>query len=161
MDDSIFGHPQMMDRPQENRYYLDLYRELAGLRPQAPLDGAGGLSAVNYRDGRKILELAAESGLSAVAAGLESISREGQKQSGAWRKLHCTSPDGFDLRKMKENIRAIQDLGIEIMGFFIVGWDEDTSETYRRTLDFCDECNLIPFIFTLSHARQPESMRST
>jgi len=35
------------------------------------------------------------------------------------------------------------------MGFFVVGWDGDTAETYRRTLDFCDECNIIPFIFTL------------
>jgi radical SAM superfamily enzyme YgiQ (UPF0313 family) len=36
------------------------------------------------------------------------------------------------------------------MGFFIIGWDEDTVETYYRTLDFCDECDLIPFIFTLT-----------
>jgi radical SAM superfamily enzyme YgiQ (UPF0313 family) len=149
VDDSIFGHPQMTDRPQENRYYLDLYKELAGLHPKRLWAGAGGLSAVNYADGRKILELAAESGLSAVAAGLESISSKGQKESGAWRKLHCTSPDTFDLRELKENIRTIQDLGIAIMGFFIIGWEEDTVETYQRTLDFCDECDLMPFIFTL------------
>ena len=105
---------------------------------------------MNYKDGRKILELAAESGLSVIAAGLESISSKGQKQSGAWRKLHYTSPDAFDVLKMKENIRAIQDLGIVIMGFFIIGWDEDTVDTYYRTLDFCDECNLLPFIFTLT-----------
>jgi radical SAM superfamily enzyme YgiQ (UPF0313 family) len=150
VDDSVFGHPQMQDRPQENQYYLDLYKELAGLRPRRLWGGAGGLSAVNYKDGRRILELAAESGLAAVAAGLESISAKGQKQSGAWRKLHYTSPDTFDLRKMKENIRTIQDLGIMIMGFFIIGWDEDTRETYYRTLDFCDECNIVPFIFTLT-----------
>ena len=150
VDDSVFGHPQIKDRPLENRYYLDLYRELAGLRPKRSWAGAGGLSAVNYKDGREILERAAGSGLSVVAAGLESISCEGQRQSGAWRKLHYASPDSFDLRKMKENIRAIQDLGIAIMGFFIIGWDEDAAETYYRTLDFCDECNLIPFIFTLT-----------
>jgi len=150
VDDSVFGHPQIVDRPLENRYYLDLYRELAGLRPKRLWAGAGGLSAINYQDGRKILELAAESGLCIIAAGLESISGKGQKQSGAWRKLHYSSPDAFDLKQMKTNIRAIQSLGIEIMGFFIIGWDEDTPETYRRTLDFCDECSLIPFIFTLN-----------
>jgi len=150
VDDSVFGHPQMSDRPQENQYYFDLYRELFGLQEKRLWAGAGGLSAVNYKDGRKILELAAESGLSAVAAGLESISAKGQEQSGAWRKLHYTSPDAFDEKKMKENIRTIQDLGIVIMGFFIIGWDEDTVETYYRTLDFCDECNIMPFIFTLT-----------
>jgi radical SAM superfamily enzyme YgiQ (UPF0313 family) len=150
VDDSVFGHPQIVDRPQENQYYLDLYKELAGLRPRRLWTGAGGLSAVDYRDGRKILELAAASGLCSIAAGLESISAKGQNQSGAWRKLHYTSPDAFDLRKMKANIRLIQSLGIEIFGFFIVGWDEDTPETYRRTLDFCDECSIVPFIFTLN-----------
>jgi radical SAM superfamily enzyme YgiQ (UPF0313 family) len=149
-DDSVFGHPQIVDRPEENQYYLDLYRELAGLRPRRLWTGAGGLSAVNYRDGRRILELAAESGLSSIAAGLESISACGQKQSGAWRKLHYTSPDCFDIRKMKENIRTIQSLGIEVRGFFVIGWDDDTAETYRRTLEFCDECGIVPFIFTLT-----------
>jgi radical SAM superfamily enzyme YgiQ (UPF0313 family) len=150
VDDSVFGHPQIVERPQENQYYLDLYNELAQLRPKRLWTGAGGLSAVNYKLGRKILELAAESGLCSVAAGLESISSDGQKQSGAWRKLHYTSPNTFDVQQLKENIKTIQSLGIEVKGFFIIGWDEDTLDTYRRTLDFCDECNIIPFIFTLT-----------
>lgn len=150
VDDSVFGHPQIVDRPEENQYYLDLYGELARLRPRRLWTGAGGLSAVNYKDGRRILELAAESGLCSIAAGLESISAHGQKQSGAWRKLHYTSPDSFDIQKMKENVRTIQSLGIEVRGFFVVGWDDDTAETYRRTLEFCDECGITPFIFTLA-----------
>jgi radical SAM superfamily enzyme YgiQ (UPF0313 family) len=150
VDDSVFGHPQIVDRPEENQYYLDLYKELASLRPKRLWSGAGGLSALNYKDGRKIVELAAESGLCSIAAGLESISGAGQKQSGAWRKLHFTSPDTFDVDKMRENIRIIQGLGIEIMGFFVIGWDEDTPETYRRTLDFCNEMQIIPFILTIA-----------
>ncbi len=150
VDDSVFGHPQIVDRPEENQYYLDLYRELARLRPKRLWSGGGGLSAVNYKDGRRILELAAESGLCSIAAGLESISAQGQKQSGAWRKLHYTSPDCFDIQKLKENVRTIQSLGIEVRGFFVVGWDGDTPETYRRTLGFCDECGITPFIFTLT-----------
>jgi radical SAM superfamily enzyme YgiQ (UPF0313 family) len=149
VDDSVFGHPQMVDRPEENQYYLDLYKELAGLQPKRLWTGAGGLSAINYKDGRKIVELAAESGLCSIAAGLESLSGAGQRQSGAWRKLHFTSPDAFNVDRMRENIRIIQQLGIEIMGFFVIGWDEDTPETYRRTLDFCDEMKIIPFIVTL------------
>jgi len=120
-DDSVFGHPQIVDRPEENQYYLDLYRELATLRPKRLWTGAGGLSAVNYKEGRRILELAAESGLASIAAGLEAISADGQKQSGAWRKLHYRSPDYFELQKMKDNVRTIQRLGIEVHGFFIIG----------------------------------------
>jgi radical SAM superfamily enzyme YgiQ (UPF0313 family) len=150
VDDSVFGHPQIVDQPEENRYYLELYRELARLRPKRLWTGAGGLSAVNYKDGRRILELAADSGLCSIAAGLESISAEGQKQSGAWRKLHYASPNAFEIGKMKENIRTIQSLGIEVRGFFVIGWDDDSVETYRRTLDFCDDCGVTPFIFTLT-----------
>ena len=29
-------------------------------------------------------------------------------------------------------------------------WDEDTLETYRRTLDFCNEMQIIPFILTIA-----------
>ena len=150
MDDSVFGHPQIVERPDENQYYFDLYKELSSLRPQRLWTGAGGISAVNYKNGRKIVELAAESGLCSIAAGLESISADGQKQSGAWRKLHFTSPDTFEIQKLAENVRIIQDLGIEILGFFVIGWDEDTPDTYRRTLDFCDKMNIIPFILTLT-----------
>jgi radical SAM superfamily enzyme YgiQ (UPF0313 family) len=150
VDDSVFGHPQLVDRPQENQYYLNLYNELAKLRPKRQWTGAGGLSAIEYKDGKKILELAAESGLSSIAAGLESITGEGQKQSGAWRKLHFSSSDSFDLKRMKQNIQTIQSLGIQINGFFIIGWDQDTPETYQKTLEFCDECSITPFIFTLN-----------
>jgi radical SAM superfamily enzyme YgiQ (UPF0313 family) len=150
VDDSVFGHPQIVERPEENHYYFDLYKELAGLRPKRLWSGAGGLSALNYKDGRKIVELAAESGLCSIAAGLESLSGAGQKQSGAWRKLHFSSPDSFEIQKLKDNIRNIQELGIEILGFFVIGWDEDSPDMYRRTLDFCDEMKIVPFIFTLT-----------
>jgi radical SAM superfamily enzyme YgiQ (UPF0313 family) len=150
VDDSVFGHPQMIERPEENRYYLDLYAELARLKSKRLWSGAGGLSAVNYKDGRRIIELAVESGLCSIAAGLESLTGAGQKQSGAWRKLHFSSADVFDERTLKENIRTLQGLGIEIMGFFVIGWDEDTLDTYQRTLDFCDETKIIPMILTLA-----------
>jgi len=32
----------------------------------------------------------------------------------------------------------------------VVGWDDDTGETYRRTLESCDECGVTPFIITLT-----------
>jgi radical SAM superfamily enzyme YgiQ (UPF0313 family) len=63
VDDSVFGHPQIVGRAAENQYYLDLYKELAGLQTKRLWTGAGGISAVNYKNGRKIVELAAESGL--------------------------------------------------------------------------------------------------
>ena len=51
---------------------------------------------------------------------------------------------------MYKRPEAIRSLGIEVKGFFIIGWDEDTPDVYERTLDFCDEMKLIPFILTLT-----------
>ena len=50
VDDSVFGHPQLVDRPEENQYYLDLYKELAGLPTKRLWTGAGGISAVKYKN---------------------------------------------------------------------------------------------------------------
>jgi len=119
VDDSVFGHPQIADRPEENQYYLDLYGELARLRPKRLCSGAGGLSAVNYKEGRRILELAAESGLCSIAAGLESLSADGQKQSGAWRKLNLSA---FLRGKM-----------VTAIGSLLVGC---SSLTFLRLLDY-------------------------
>jgi radical SAM superfamily enzyme YgiQ (UPF0313 family) len=148
-DDSVFGHPQLIERVEENQYYLDLYTELARSPRKRSWRGAGGISAVNYKNGRKILEKAAESGLDSISAGLESITSQGQMESGAWRKLHAKDASSFEVEKVKENVRVIQDFGIEIMGFFVIGWDSDTVDTYYRTLDFCEEMRIMPVIFTL------------
>jgi radical SAM superfamily enzyme YgiQ (UPF0313 family) len=149
-DDSVFGHPQLVERSEENQYYLDLYSALAKLPRKRNWRGAGGISAVNYKNGRTIMEKAAESGLASISAGLESITSKGQMESGAWRKLHAKDPGSFELDKIKENIRIIQECGIEIIGFFVIGWDSDTVDTYYRTLDFCEQTDIMPVIFTLA-----------
>lgn len=142
VDDSVFGHPQ------EHQYYLELYTELAKLKKRQWM-GAGGLYAVRYPDGRKILKKAAESGLISIAAGIESLDIIGHRQSGAWRKLGMPNPESFNIDTIREDIRVIQDYGIEILGFFVIGFDDDTVDTYYRALEFCDKTQIIPIIFTL------------
>lgn len=143
VDDSVFGHPR------EHQYYLGLYTELAKLKRKRQWMGAGGLYAVRHPNGQKILQKAAESGLVSIAAGIETLDIGDQRQSGAWRKLGMRSPEGFSIDTIREDIRVIQDCGIEILGFFVVGFDEDTVDTYYRVLEFCDRTKITPVIFTL------------
>lgn len=144
VDDSVFGHPR------EHQYYLDLYTELAKLSKKRQWTGAGGLYAVRHPQGRQILQRAAESGLVSIAAGIESLDVIGHQQSGSWRKLGMKGAENFTIDTIREDIRVIQDCGIEILGFFVVGFDADTVDTYYRVLEFCHQTKIIPVVFTLT-----------
>ena len=65
-------------------------------------------------------------------------------------KLGFNHIGDFNLEKIKKAVRIIQDYGIDIFGFFIVGFDEDTHDTFRQTLEFCQQTKIIPMINILS-----------
>ncbi len=53
-------------------------------------------------------------------------------------------------REARQAIRAIQDNGIAVNGHFVIGFDNDTPDTFVRTLEFCDEMGIMPSIYILS-----------
>ncbi len=57
------------------------------------------------------------------------------------------------IKKMKENIRFIQEQGILISAWFAIGYEDDDLETYYETLKFCLEMDVLP-VFTPVHAIQ-------
>ena len=134
----------------DQQYYLDLYGELAELKPKRSWIGAGSLNAAIQPMGRQLLKRAAESGLVMVGAGIESLDEGGLLQSEAWRKLGVSSVENYNLEQTKEAIRVVQDAGILIMGFFVVGFDQDTPDVFEHTLEFCDEMGLWPIIQILT-----------
>ena len=56
---------------------------------------------------------------------------------------------GYSLEKTRQAIRTIQDNGIAVNGHFVVGFDNDTPDTFVRTLEFCDEMSIMPSIYIL------------
>ena len=143
LDDSAFP-------AYDQQYYLDLYRELSGLRPKRRWMAFGSLNAINQPNGREVLKRAADSGLIVLMVGVESVDEGGLEQSGAWRKLGAASAESYSLEKTRQAIRAIQDNGIVVNGHFVVGFDNDTPDTFVRTLEFCDEMSIMPSIYILS-----------
>ena len=142
LDDSAFP-------AYDQQYYLDLYRELSGLRPKRRWMAFGSLNAINQPNGREVLKRAADSGLMALMVGVESVDEGGLEQSGAWRKLGAANAKSYSLEKTRQAIRAIQDNGIMVNGHFVVGFDNDTPDTFVRTLEFCDEMSIMPSIYIL------------
>jgi len=142
LDDSAFP-------AYDQQYYLDLYRELSGLRPKRRWMAFGSLNAISQPNGREVLKRAADSGLMALMIGVESVDEGGLEQSGAWRKLGSANAKSHSLEKTRQAIRAIQDNGIMVNGHFVVGFDNDTPDTFVRTLEFCDEMSIMPTISIL------------
>ena len=144
IDDSIFGSAH------DHQYFLDLYGELANLSKKRYWVGQGALGAVAFEKGQELLKRAAASGLFRLVVGVESVHGPGLIQAGAWKKAGFRKGEQFKVEKIKNAVKIIQDYGIEVQGFFIIGFDADTPDTILKTLDFCQQTDIIPMINILS-----------
>jgi radical SAM superfamily enzyme YgiQ (UPF0313 family) len=144
IDDTIFGRPQTYD------YYYELYDKIASLKKPRYWTGQANLDAASNEKGREIIQKAAKAGLIYAAIGMESINEVVLKKSGSYSKMGVSKANDL-ITKMKENIRFIQQQGILISAWFAIGYEDDSLETYKTTLQFCHEMNLIP-VFTPVHA---------
>jgi radical SAM superfamily enzyme YgiQ (UPF0313 family) len=144
IDDSIFGSTH------DHQYFLDLYGELAKLSKKRYWVGQGALGAVAFEKGQELLKRASASGLFRLVVGIESVHGPGLIQAGAWEKAGFRKGEQFKVEKMKNAVKIIQDYGITVQGFFIIGFDADTPGTILRTLDFCRQTDIIPMITILS-----------
>jgi radical SAM superfamily enzyme YgiQ (UPF0313 family) len=142
LDDTVFG------RPGTYGYYRELYRSIVALPRKRYWTGQANLDAASNPEGREVIRLAAEAGLLYAAIGMESVNPETLFASGAMRKMGAKSKNGA-IKTMKDNIAFIQSMGIIVSGWFVIGYDGDTIETYYKTLDFCMKTNVIPVIFPI------------
>jgi len=144
LDDTVFGRPSTYD------YYLDLYGRIAKLKKRNYWTGQANLDAATTEKGQQVIRKAVEAGFLYAAVGIESIN------DIVLQKNRCISKMGAHdhtdvIPRMKESIAFMQDLGIIISGWFAIGYEEDSIETYYRTLEFCKETNILP-VFTPVHA---------
>lgn len=142
LDDNVFGRPAYYD------YYMELFEKLSNLKRIKYWTGQANLEAASTEKGRAVIKLAAKSGLIYAAVGLESINPVIQKKSGIINKMGVINNKDL-IASMKENIVYLQNLGIIVTGWFTIGYEEDTIDTFYKTLNFCMENNIIPVINAL------------
>ena len=127
VDDSIFS---------DKAFARQLFEELKKLRivwtTQITLDVA--------RDD-EMLKLMKESGCGMVLIGFESINSDNLKQMNkGWTSR---------LGEQDELIQKIHNAGISIYASFVFGFDSDTEDTFRQTLEFCKKHQF--FVIALNH----------
>ncbi|KPL19013.1 MAG: hypothetical protein AMJ93_13360 [Anaerolineae bacterium SM23_84] len=78
---------------------------------------------------REMLEAMAEAGLYAIKFGVESGVQE----------LVDAADKKLDLRRVKQTVHIVKDLGVKVHLTFTLGLPGETEETIERTLDFASE----------------------
>ncbi|MEZ5195761.1 MAG: radical SAM protein [Bacteroidales bacterium] len=144
IDDTVFG------RPNTYGYYSDLYDKILKLPKINYWIGQANLDAVSNEKGREVIQKAVKAGLIYTAIGMESIHPDVLKKSGSFNKMGIKKEEDV-IEKMKNNIRFIQQQGILISGWFTIGYEDDTVDSYYQTWEFCKEMNVMP-VFSPVHA---------
>jgi radical SAM superfamily enzyme YgiQ (UPF0313 family) len=138
MDDDIFG-----DIP----YRAALYGKMSGMNRYMRWHGAGSLAIVADPNGNDALRLAARSGLNLVFVGLESAEDVTLSEQRITPKLRQGKQ--LNVGRIKAAIDVIKSHGIMVAGFFVIGFDTDTRETFDKTLAMCDATGVVPIPFLL------------
>ena len=119
VDDNIVGRP---------RYAKELFRALIPLKVTW-----GSQASLTMAKDSELLNLYAKSGGKYVFIGFESLSQKNlEKMHKGWN-----SAKGY-----KDAIKKIHDAGINILGSFVFGLDEDDKTVFKNTFDFIMETGM-------------------
>ena len=126
VDDNLVGN-----RP----YAKALFQEMIPLKfkwaSHAPL---------SFVNDEELLKLASQSGCISLFVGFEPLVPENLSMMEKQTNLRI-SPI--------EAVKKFHDYGIGILASFILGYDHDTSDTFKKTLDFCNQAKIDGALFPI------------
>jgi radical SAM superfamily enzyme YgiQ (UPF0313 family) len=90
--------------------------------------------SINLADDVELMDLMVRAGFNQVFIGIETPEDAALQACG---KQHNTS------RNMLENVRRIQNAGMEVQGGFIVGFDSDTPTIFQKQIEFIQKSGIV------------------
>jgi radical SAM superfamily enzyme YgiQ (UPF0313 family) len=91
-------------------------------------------ASVNLADDAELCSLMVEAGFTKVFVGIETPSAESLEEC---RKLQNQGRD------LVETVQTLQQRGLEVMGGFIVGFDNDKTDIFKRQYDFIQSSGVV------------------
>jgi len=91
-------------------------------------------ASVNLADDTELCELMVQAGFRKVFLGLETPSPAGLEECGKRQN---------QARDLGDAVRTIQRAGMEVMGGFIVGFDSDPADIFRRQFEFIQRSGVV------------------
>jgi radical SAM superfamily enzyme YgiQ (UPF0313 family) len=118
-EDNIVGNP---------RYAKELFRRMISLNKQWT-----SISSIAIADDPELLCLAARSGCKGIYLGFETLSEASLRNMGKFQNLK---------KDYREIVQRVRDERILLTGGFLVGFDSDTPDTFKKIVDFVGETGL-------------------
>ncbi|MCS7198933.1 MAG: B12-binding domain-containing radical SAM protein [Caldimicrobium sp.] len=110
--------PAIIKWQQKNKYPFYFYTQVS----------------INLADDEELIDLMVKAGFTAVFIGIETPSEDSLLEANKIQNKN---------RNLVEDIRKIQRSGLEVMGGFILGFDNDPSDIFNRLINFIKESRIV------------------
>lgn len=126
VDDNFIGNkanakkmlPYLIRWQKEHRYPFTLTTE----------------ASVNLADDEELMQMMSEANFSKVFVGIETPLVDSLKECGKMQNI---------TRNLSEDVKAIQQHGMQVMGGFIVGFDSDTEKVFEAQIRFIQQVGVV------------------
>jgi len=126
VDDNFIGN---------RRRTRELLGELIAWRGRVkPMIGFLTEASVNLADEAELCELMVKAGFKKVFLGIETPSAEGLEECGKQQNRR---------RDLGDSVRMLQRAGLEVMGGFIIGFDSDPQDIFKRQFEFIQQSGVV------------------
>lgn len=113
----------------------ELLRKMIEWRARtAPTMGFLTEASMNLADDTELCELMARAGFKKVFMGIETPSQDGLEECNKLQNRR---------RDLSDAVRTVQHAGMEVMGGFIVGFDSDPRDIFRRQFEFIQQSGVV------------------
>lgn len=91
-------------------------------------------ASTNLADDKELMTMMADCNFNKVFLGIETPNMDSLQECGKYQNIK---------RDLGETVRTINGYGMQVMGGFIVGFDNDTEETFKNQIDFIQENGIV------------------
>jgi radical SAM superfamily enzyme YgiQ (UPF0313 family) len=136
VDDNFIGNktklktsvlPAMIDWMKKRRYPFDLATE----------------ASINLADDEDLIRQMIRAGFEGVFVGIETPNEESLQECNKFQNTN---------RDLLVSVKRIQQLGLRVRGGFIVGFDNDSPETFERQIEFIQESRIVTVMVGMLNA---------
>lgn len=91
-------------------------------------------ASINLADDEELMRLMSEAGFNSVFVGIETPDEASLAECNKGQNVH---------RDLVASVRAMQSHGLQVMGGFIVGFDNDTESIFERQIEFIQKSGVV------------------
>jgi len=99
--------------------------------------------SINLADDKELMQMMVEAGFCTVFIGIETPEEDSLAECSKKQNMH---------RNLVEDVRRIQQAGLQVQAGFIVGFDSDSPATFQRLADFIQKSGIVTAMIGLLQA---------